>query len=197
MKHTEIEAIFTAKVTEYILKGYIINANTMSGHQGEVVKVDLRKGDDLIRIMLDDTAEWDDDHRRELVTLTVGRSIEQIRDDGPFSTMGRTFWNNKQEIIEERKFYLIDNRADYYIEDVEAYDAMKHKHYQRYRNRDDRRGRRELPEAARMIAKRFIKRTTGKARVNSKEIKVIKLDATKTDRPVYYAEYRGKTYKIG
>ena len=197
MKHTEIEAIFTAKVTEYILKGYIINANTMSGHQGEVVKVDLRKGDDLIRIMLDSTAEWDDDHRRELVALTVGRSIEQIRDDGPFNTMGRTSWNNKQEIIEERKFYLIDNRADYYIEDVEAYDAMKHKHYQRYRNRDDRRGRRELPEAARKIAKQFIKRTTGKARVNSKEIKVFKGVRYHDEPARYYAEYRGKTYQIG
>lgn len=128
----------------------------------------------------------------------MGRSTENvIRDDRPFDSMGPTFWNNRMEIIEQRKFYQVDRRSDYYIEDVEEYDEMVQKRYERYRNHDDYRPRKELPEAARMIAKQFIKRTTGKARVNSKEIKVYKGARYRGENIHYYAEYRGKTYKIG
>ena len=34
MKKTELDMIFTNKVSEYIAKGYIINTNSMDGHQG-------------------------------------------------------------------------------------------------------------------------------------------------------------------
>ena len=198
MKHIEIEAIMTAKVAEYITKGYTINAATMAGSQGEISKIDLRKGSEVIRVMLATETKWTDHGTREMVILTISRSTENvIRDDRPFDTMGPTFWNNKMDIIEQRCFYWIDRCADYFTEDIDEYDAMRKKQHQRYKNRDDRRSRRELPEAARMIAKQFIKRTTGKARVNSKEIKVFK-GARYSDEPIYYyAEYRGKTYRIG
>lgn len=197
MKHTEIEAIFTAKVAEFISNGYTINATTMAGSQGEIAKIDFRKGNEIIRVMLATDTEWTDNGTRDMVKFTVGRSTENLANDNrPFDTMGITFWNNRMEIIEERRFYRIDNRANFYTEDVVEYDEMRRKQYQRYRNRDDRRGRKELPEAARKIVKSLIKRKTGKSRVSSKEIKVIKMEATKTDRPVYYAEYHGKTYKI-
>ncbi|MBR3239179.1 MAG: hypothetical protein IKF99_12145 [Oscillospiraceae bacterium] len=198
MKHTEIEAIMTAKVNEFITKGYTINATTMSGSQGEIAKIDFRKGDEVYRVLLEQTTEYNDHGTRDVAILTVGRSTENvIRDDRPFDSMGPTFWNNRMEIIEQRKFYQVDRRSDYYIEDVEEYDEMVQKRYERYRNHDDYRPRKELPEAARMIAKQFIKRTTGKARVNSKEIKVYKGARYRGENIHYYAEYRGKTYKIG
>ena len=198
MKHTEIEAIFTAKVNEFIQNGYTINATTMAGSQGEIAKIDFRKGEEIIRVMLATETEYTDNGTRDMVKFTVGRSTENLaRDDRPFDTMGVTFWNNRMEILEERKFYRIDNRANFYTEDVAAYDEMRQKQYRRYRNHDDYRPRKELPEAARMIAKQFIKRTTGKARVNSKEIKVFKGARYRGENIHYYAEYRGKTYKIG
>ena len=198
MKHTEIEAIMTAKVNEFITKGYTINATTMSGSQGEIAKIDFRKGDEVYRVLLEQTTEYNDHGTRDVAILTVGRSTENvIRDDRPFDSMDPTFWNNRMEIIEQRKFYQVDRRSDYYIEDVEEYDEMVQKRYERYRNHDDYRPRKELPEAARMIAKQFIKRTTGKARVNSKEIKVYKGARYRGENIHYYAEYRGKTYKIG
>ena len=198
MKHIEIEAIMTTKVAEYITKGYTFSTTTMSGHQGEIAKIDLRKGDEVIRVMLATDTEWTDNGTREVVILTIGRSIEDVIDDRrPFDTMGKTFWNNKMDIIKQRRFYWIDRRADYFTEDVDEYDAMRKKQRQRYRNQDDRSGRVELSEASRQFAKRFIKRVTGKARVNSKEIKVFK-GVRYRDEPVhYYAEYRGKTYQIG
>lgn len=198
MKHTEIEAIFTAKVNEFLANGYTINTATMSGSQGEVAKIDFRKGNEVFRVLLEKTTEWTDNGTRDVVILTVGRSTENvIRDDRPFDTMGPTFWNNRMDILEQRKFFQIDTRSDYFIEDAEEYDKMRQKQYRRYRNRDERNARRELPEAARMIAKQFIKRTTGKARVNSKEIKVFKGARYRGENIHYYAEYRGKTYKIG
>ena len=36
-----ISAIATAKVAEYIADGYILNTGTMSGSQGDILKVDL------------------------------------------------------------------------------------------------------------------------------------------------------------
>jgi len=198
MKQTEIEAIMTAKVAEYITKGYTFSTTTMSGHQGEIAKIDLRKGDEVIRAMLATETEWTDNGTREVVIFTIGRSTENVIDDAhPFNTMGKTFWNNKMDIIEQRRFYWIDRNADYFTEDVNEYDAMRSKQRKRYRNHDDYRPRKELPEAARMIAKQYIKRTTGKARVNSKEIKVFKGARYRGENIHYYAEYRGKTYQIG
>ena len=199
MKHTDIEAIFTAKVNEYIQKGYTFNTTTMAGSQGEIAKVDLRKGDEVIRVLLQNNREYDRDVHlaREMVILTVGRSIENvIRDDRPFDTMGSTFWNNRMEIIEQRRFYQISNRSNYFIEDVEAYDAMLRKQNKRCLARGGYvpRAERQLPDYANKIAKKYIKRTTGKDRVSGKNIKVFKEEAK--GRLVYEVEYFGQTYRI-
>ena len=51
MKKHDIEAIFTAKVQEYILKGWRINTTTMSGSEGEISKIDLTDGNDIIEFV--------------------------------------------------------------------------------------------------------------------------------------------------
>lgn len=198
MKHTEIEAIFTAKVTEYIQKGYTFNLTTMSGSQGEIGSVDLRKGDEVLRILLENKRKYDHEARldREMVVLTVGRWNEAIPDDRPFDSMGATIWNSRLEVIEQRSFYQISRRKDFYIEDKEAYDAMLRKQYNRcvarggYVMRDDR----QLPDWSKKIAKRFIKRTTGKDRISGKNIKVFKSEAK--GRLVYNINYFGQSYVI-
>ena len=198
MKHTDIEAIFTAKVTEYIQKGYVINLTTMNGSQGEIGSVDLRKGDEVLRILLESKREYDREARldRQMVVLTVGRWNEAIPDDRPFETMGATIWNNRLEAVEQRTFYQIDRRSDFYTEDKEAYDAMLRKQYDRcearggYIRRDDR----QLPDWAKKIAKRYIKRVTGKDRVSGKNIKVFKSEAK--GRLVYNVNYFGQSYRI-
>ena len=50
-----ISAIATAKVAEYIADGYILNTGTMSGSQGDILKVDLVKGDKTVRVRMFDT----------------------------------------------------------------------------------------------------------------------------------------------
>lgn len=50
MKYIDINQKFTAKVAEYIAKGYTINIATMSGSQGEVAHVDLTDGKQVVRV---------------------------------------------------------------------------------------------------------------------------------------------------
>ena len=51
MKYIDINQNFTAKVAEYIAKGYTINTATMSGSQGEVAHVDLTDGKQVVRVL--------------------------------------------------------------------------------------------------------------------------------------------------
>lgn len=116
MKYSEIEAIYTEKVTEYIAKGYSINTNTMSGHQGEIAKIDLRKDGEIIRILMDTER---DNHFHEAVVIIVGRNT----DENAARRTGRsgydTIWNYKLEVIEKRTFWQMqkDYRdVDFYLE---------------------------------------------------------------------------------
>ena len=59
MKYIDINQKFTAKVAEYIAKGYTINTATMSGSQGEVAHVDLTDGRQVVRVLLDSFTEYD------------------------------------------------------------------------------------------------------------------------------------------
>ena len=58
MNQNDINRMFTEKVTELISQGYQINPATMSGSQGEYAHVDLRKGTEIIRVLLDDASDF-------------------------------------------------------------------------------------------------------------------------------------------
>ncbi len=58
MKYIDINQKFTAKVAEYIAKGYTINTATMSGSLGEVAHVDLTDGKQVVRVLLDSFTEY-------------------------------------------------------------------------------------------------------------------------------------------
>ena len=44
MKKQAIREAFTQKVSELLAQGYTLFPDTMSGHQGEIAKVDLSNG---------------------------------------------------------------------------------------------------------------------------------------------------------
>ena len=58
MKSAEINAIYAAKVTEFLTAGYTINTNTMDGSQGEIAKIDFRKGNEVVRVLLHKETVW-------------------------------------------------------------------------------------------------------------------------------------------
>lgn len=124
MKFRQIEAIYTEKVAEYIAKGYTINASTMSGHQGEIAKIDLRKGDEIIRVMLD--TERCSFH--SAVVIIVGRNTDERIAKSTELRSYDTIWNNRLEIIEKRIFWQMEKNyreVDFFLEGEEGEKALE------------------------------------------------------------------------
>ena len=127
MKFTEINAIFTAKVAEYIAKGYVFSTYTMAGHQGEIGKVDLRNENEIVRINLQSNHNFEDHLYADQVILTVGRTTDPDTLKAA-ETRKVTLWTERLEQVEApRVFWKMDrrHRNDWYIEGEEGKQAIK------------------------------------------------------------------------
>ena len=151
MNQNDINRMFTEKVTELIAQGYQINPATMSGSQGEYAHVDLRKGTEIIRVLLDDASDFMSG--LNFLRLVVGRCTDQIR-MGTFDRLGNTIWNNRLEILFEIKFAKI---AENYFTDMETGVQMRRKRYLRWKQKD-RRARRDLPDSFKSAALRYVQK---------------------------------------
>lgn len=201
MKHTDIEAIMSAKVAEYIEKGYILSTTTMSGHQGEVAKVDVKKGNEIIRILLTSETAWSDEGTIQQTKLTVGRAQKRIRKHSPFDTMATTIWNNELDIIEETVWYSVDSSADNFSEDKAEILAQHKKQIERWRIRtelDDMKVGKLPREAAMQIALRFIRRQPKCSRMKMSDIVSIRrFGSNEFDKMHYVVRLmNGKTYRM-
>ena len=96
MNQNDINRAFTEKVTELLDRGYQIYPGTMGGSQGEIAHVDLYRGDEIIRVLLDRSAGFGE--KPDGVRLIVGRNTDCIRMNC-FDTLGNTIWNNHLEIL--------------------------------------------------------------------------------------------------
>lgn len=145
----DIENAFTAKVAQYLADGYVFNLTTMSGSQGENGKVDLRKGDEVIRILLSERYEGDFD----IHYLLVGRNTSHLR-----GSWMDTIWNNYLEEIERTDFYVIGGRrGKEYFGTREDAEAAQEKRIERY-GRKLTHVETELSEAYKEIAYRILKK---------------------------------------
>ncbi len=152
MFEKDIENAFTTKVAQYLADGYVFNLTTMNGSQGESGKVDLRKGDEVIRILLDMRYEGD----FEICYLLVGRNTNRLH-----GSRLDTIWNNDLEEIERTDFYVVGRRrcGEYYGTKEQAEAAQK--------KRIERHGRKltyvekELSDAYKEIAYRILKKRDG------------------------------------
>lgn len=202
MKHTDIEAIMSAKVAEYITKGYILSTTTMSGHQGEVAKVDVKKGNEIIRILLTSESTWDDQGTIQQTKLTVGRAQDKVRSSSPFDTMATTIWNNRLDIIEERVWYSVDSSADYFSEDKAEILAQHKKQMERWRMRealrDLKNGKDVKGDKAKQIALAFVRKQRGEKRSKVEDIASIRRWYSEQYDGMHYAimMVSGKTYRL-
>ena len=128
MKSAEINAIYAAKVAEFLGTGYTINTNSMNGSQGEIAKIDFRKGDEVIRMMLNSETIWGENFlTADAIVLTIGRCT----DERVINTKGfgrdAIIWNNNLEVIEKRTFFQFGRRRgrDWYLEGKEAEEALE------------------------------------------------------------------------
>ena len=85
MNQNDINRAFTEKVTELLGRSYQIYPGTMGGSQGEIAHVDLYRGDEIIRVLLDHSAGRGE--KPDGVRLIVGRNTDRIRMNC-FDTLG-------------------------------------------------------------------------------------------------------------
>lgn len=148
----DIENAFTAKVAQYLADGYVFNLTTMNGSQGENGKVDLRKGDEVIRILLSERYEGDFVIRY----LLVGRNTNHLRDDWM-----DTIWNNDLEEVERTDFYVVGGRrGKEYFGTREDAEAAQKKRIERY-GRKLAHVETELSDAYKAIAYKILKKRGG------------------------------------
>ena len=180
MNKDDISRVYTAKIAELLSAGYQINPWTMSGSQGEIAKVDLTNGSEIIRVLIETSYEF---RIGEIVTITIGRVVEQGR---------LTIWNSDLEVCSQIKFAKI--AEDYYT----TYDEgvkIEEKRAQRFA-RCANLPSPNLSDAYKMIALRWIQR---KPRMKSCQLKDIKRMIRMDDgcgRNRYYITAKNKGFTI-
>lgn len=131
MKFIDINREFTAAANSYMAQGYYINAGTMGGSQGEVAHIDLTNGTEIIRVLL---TTFNNYLGTEGVELIVGRVKDDIKPNQ--EDRWNTVWNERLEVISNKKFYRLNNRAQdgFYGTEEEA-NAAEEKRFDRYKSR--------------------------------------------------------------
>ncbi len=201
MKFENINRKFTEKVNEYISRGYYINTGTMScsGGQGEISHIDLTNGKEIIRILMKNFNDYERDVRG--ISITVGRCTDTRPNIS--REIGSGIWNYRLEVIETVSFFLVGKARDdreFFGTHDEAVTA-RDKHRERYENSCYKTRKYELPEAAKAIALKWVKRQP-----KCKSMKLADIDAvysvksfnryTNKEEHSYTVYAKGKTYII-
>lgn len=191
MKMSEINKVFTDKVAEYMAKGYVINPVSMCGSQGEIGKVDLVKGEELIRVWMNDVSGmWDhpSGFTRSRRVVCVGRwnyPASRVRDSWD------TVWYRDIEVLEEISFYEV-KRDKWYVDSLEEALRIQKLAESRYKNSRPR-YEEILNDPQRIeIARRFLKRAHGYKRVSSEKITLRQAPYGAT----YVITYNGHDYYL-
>lgn len=189
MKYIDINKRYSEIVAEYMNKGYTINTASMSGHQGEVAKIDLTNGVEIIRIRIERFFGWMDDFDNEGYEIVIGKSTDDVKpnDNDTFSTI----WDSHLEVIHSERFYKIGTKrnSDYYGTLEEATEAASIS-YERRRNRETSEKKYEVNEKAMEIAERIVRNKMGFKRISKADVKIAK------SRRGYIVSYHNKTYSL-
>ena len=181
-KH-EIDRLFTEKVAEYLSKGYWLNPDTMGGSQGEIAKVDLNNGQEIIRVLLDRKTTFMDGTQ---VSLKVGRNTDKL-----YGSTFDTIWHEHLEILEERTFCEV--ARNFYVTPDE-YPAIREKRFARYAQRQPTPV--DLGEKAKEIVLPFVRRQSKCKRAKLSDIENVRKSVNRGGKTVYTAQVKGRTFLI-
>jgi len=190
VKYADINKSFTEIVAEYINKGYLVNSASMTGSQGEISRIDLTNGTEIIRVMVGHFTEWKP-MSVDGIEIIVGRAQGDVK---PHShTDWHTIWNNRLEILSQERFYKIGetrrDRTPCYGTKEDAL-AAADLHYKRFRIRNQTQETKEITSKAMEIAKRIIRREFKVQRIREADIRVIKSNGR------YTISYGRKAYTL-
>lgn len=191
MKYIDINQKFTAKVAEYIAKGYTINTATMSGSQGEVAHVDLTDGKQVVRVLLDSFTEYDSFNSLSGLEIVVGTPADKVV---PYDTVRyNTIWNNRLEAIESERFYEIGSSKrrgnTFYGTKAEAEQAEALS-VERYKAKSKTSPYIDLTDRYLPLAVSIVKKRTGCTRVQKANVRIHK------DSKGYIVSYRNELYRL-
>ena len=131
MTMNEISAIATAKVNEFIEKGYVFNFGTMAGSQGDVFYADLVKGNITYRVRAYNSKDKD---YNDILVLEVRKVEKGFVED----SLGNIIWNRDGEVVESHTWYRVNrHERDIYTDDIEGYEAARELHRERRMSRRD------------------------------------------------------------
>ena len=200
MKFEQINRRFTEKVAELLSHGYIMNATTMGGSQGEIAKVDLTDGKKVVRVMLSTEHDWerigDRCYTFDKVILTIGTNTDNVRIHGS-DRFCDTIWNNHLIDVTTEEFYQIGRRGNWY---GTKEDAISQQDKSMERMELDDRSKDITSAAAARIVLPFIRRQPRCKSVNISDIqkiekKVMYFYDASDSRPVkYIVTARGHRY---
>lgn len=102
LNRNDLAKAMTEKTAEYMARGYIIDIDHNKGHQGEVSKVILEKGNRYVAIYLEkERVDLFEDGWREyhatVLTVEVQRDVQR----------GSSYWLGEGEILEAITFYHV------------------------------------------------------------------------------------------
>lgn len=203
MKFAEVNVRFTNKVAEYIAKGYVINTATMNGSQGEIGKVDLTNGKEIIRVNLEKVhgcedgveelngrAFWYDGFK-----LTVGRATDDLEPN--VADTWQTLWKNRVEVIFEEIYYIVGRNCNYLVGREEAIEAQK-KMIERYERKamGNQNVTEDITEVAAPIVLSFVRRQPKCSRVKLDVIKVARNRDAKTGKVSYLIRTKNHSWTL-
>ncbi len=190
MTYADINKMFTAEVSKYLALGYHFNTSTMNASEGELGKVDLTDGKEVVRVLLRTfSKDWD----KRGVELIVGRVAEkeEVRPDVAYSR--NSIWNGRLEQISNQRFYEVNGYGDpdkFYGTEADA-EAVSKVRMRRYAQRPNRQNKDMTSARTIKIAVPFIRRKLGIKNVDKKRVEVFR-----TPDHRYIISYRGTGYQL-
>ena len=194
MNQNDINRAFTDKVSELLAQGFQINPATMGGSQGEIAHIDLRRGTEVLRVLLESESGFGRDP--DCLRLTVGRCTEDI---GRASFGSHSIvWNERLEILFEIKFARVT--PDFFT-DMETGRHITEKRFDRWKSKQTP-SRRQMGDAYKVPALKYIRRQPRMKTCRLDEIEsVTRMNRTKwsdtlPDLYGYEIKARSKTFQI-
>lgn len=128
---SDIDKEFTNIVNNYLSAGYKIYTNTMGGSQGEIAKIDLTNGKEIVRVLLESRYEGCS-HLDSMKIRLLHFELDDIRPD----VCCETLWNYDDKEFSRIVYYRISNRGwQVFTKSEQLINEIAHKRDKRYENK--------------------------------------------------------------
>ena len=196
MTKQDIRKAFTDQVTQLLNQGYTIFPDTMGGSQGEIAHIDLSKGSEIVRVLLERRVCWqhnNDDFGGDIITLTVGKATSDIRIRGNWDG---TIWNGALLPRFQIKWAELRSSGDGWYTDLADTDRIGRIQWERFKRREKTPDNRELGDAYKSIALRWLKKQPRMKTTRLQDIGRMIQTTDDNGRKTFYVHARGKWFTI-